>query len=306
MNEEIYSEFFGIKNQEELHNLFLETLLETNFEHQFFVDWEKIKEKVQKYAIELNILNALIKNSHFKEALKIILVRYPEVLPCLPLLLAVREIRLRVANDFLAKKVRVIDYDFSVRKLSAEEVDQVVEFVSKSGLEDFLCNLASSSLTDYLSGVEVGLDSNARKNRSGRMMELLIEKMLERAINKIRIKRIIKQARFSDLKRENYFIPPELMKRKADFILIRENNKMINIETNFYNVSGSKPQEIVDAYINRQEELKKLKINFIWITDGPGWKSSKSQIKKALEKIDFVLNTHFVRAGLLEKILVNI
>jgi len=72
---------------------------------------------------------------------------------------------------------------------------------------------------------------------------------------------------------------------------------------NFYNVSGSKPQEIIDSYIERQKELKEYGYEFSLITDGPAWKKQKSQLTKAFENIDYVLNTYFVRLGILEEII---
>jgi type II restriction enzyme len=62
----------------------------------------------------------------------------------------------------------------------------------------------------------------------------------------------------------------------------------------------------VDSYIERQNELKNNGFEFIWITDGEGWRGQKNQIHKGFEKIDYLLNLHFVRLGLLEGILCRI
>jgi type II restriction enzyme len=72
---------------------------------------------------------------------------------------------------------------------------------------------------------------------------------------------------------------------------------------NFYNVSGSKPQEIIDSYIERQKELKEYGHEFLFITDGPAWKKQKSQLTKAFENMDYVLNAYFVSLGILEEII---
>jgi DpmII restriction endonuclease. len=122
----------------------------------------------------------------------------------------------------------------------------------------------------------------------------------------LKIKEFIKQQEFIVLEKLGLNISKELKHRKADFILIKEPNKVINIETNFYNVTGSKPQEIVDSYINRQEELKMAGFYFIWITDGPAWKRSYNQLSKAFDHVDYLLNTKFVRDGLFIKILEKI
>ncbi len=302
MKKELYLSFFGQKDPDEIKKIFFATLLETNHEYDFFVDWKKVKQLVEKYAIELNILNTLIKSQNFDDHLRNILRRYPEVLPCFPLLLAIRDRQIKIADDFMASKMTIDDYDFSPRDLSREEIERVIKFVAKTGLKKFFQELTNSSLGDYMLGVEVGIDSNARKNRSGKITERLIEELLIRLKRSTGITDMLKQKKFSFLQKIGVSVPLELKERKADFIIVKK-TKIINIETNFYNVSGSKPQEVVDAYINRQSELKRANFGFIWVTDGPGWKSSRNQIEKAMDEIDYILNTHFVRAGLLERIL---
>ncbi|MGQ9801540.1 MAG: DpnII family type II restriction endonuclease [Candidatus Saccharicenans sp.] len=185
-------------------------------------------------------------------------------------------------------------------------MDKIINFVNRTKLEDFFVNLSAASLQDYLTVIEVGLDTNARKNRSGQAMENLIESLINSDRNRLKIKDIIKQQRFMVIEKLGFRVPQELKNRKADFILIKEPDKFVNIEANFYNVSGSKPQEIVDSYINRQQELRKAGFYFIWITDGHAWKKGQNQINKAFDKIDFLLNTKFVRDGLLIKILEKI
>jgi type II restriction enzyme len=101
-------------------------------------------------------------------------------------------------------------------------------------------------------------------------------------------------------------IPPALRPREADFLIIRPDKKAFNIEVNFFSGTGSKPQEIVDSYLNRQRELKESGIGFIWITDGEGWKGQQNQIRKGFEEFDFLLNLHFVRQGLLKSVLSEI
>jgi len=93
-----------------------------------------------------------------------------------------------------------------------------------------------------------------------------------------------------------------LQYRTPDFA-VKKGNKLISIEVNFYSGQGSKPQEIVDAYINRQNELRKNGWGFIWITDGHGWCEGQNQIKKALEQMDYVMNISFVKRGFLQSVI---
>lgn len=251
-------------------------------------------------------MNSLIRHKEFEKALIDILTRYPEVLPCFPLLIAVRERQFKLIDDFTSSKAKILDYDFTPRKLNETEIDKIIKFVCQTGLKDFFVKLSTASLQDYLTGIEVGLDTNARKNRSGKVMEVLIESLIQRCRNQLKIREFIKQQEFIVLEEVGINVPKELGHRKADFILIKEPSKVINIEANFYNVTGSKPQEIVDSYINRQEELKRAGFYFIWITDGYAWKKGQNQLKKAFDKIDYLLNNKFVRDGLFIKILEEI
>ena len=115
---------------------------------------------------------------------------------------------------------------------------------------------------------------------------------------------ILKQKTFGFLEKEHNFpVNSDIKNRRADFIIIKDFNKPINIEVNFFTGSGSKPQEIVDAYILRQRELAQNNISFIWITDGYGWKEQRNQTKKGFNKIDYLLNIDFVKKGILEEIL---
>ncbi len=306
MKESIYLDLFNLNSVTQVKDLFFDTLLETNHDYGFFVDWNKVIDNVKRFDIELNLLNALIRNPQFDEKLIQILKRYPEVLPCIPLLLAVRGDEIKIIEDLFAENIRIIDYIFSKHDLKDSEIDQILVFFEKTGLKKFFMELATSSLKDYLYGIEVGTDSNARKNRSGQIVEIYLHKKISEIVEKTDNRMVlIEQKYFKNLNKYVQAIPRGLEDRKFDVVVIKP-GKAINIEMNFYNVGGSKPQEIVDSYINRQRELKMSGWEFVWVTDGPGWKAGSNQLEKALNEIDFVLNLKMVNMGFLEKILRNI
>jgi type II restriction enzyme len=251
----------------------------------------------------LNILNSLIGTKDFYNEFRNIIIKYPEVLPVIPLLLAVREIKLKIIKDFVDEKSDIFVFNFNPRKLNKIEIEELLNFFEKTGLKDFFENFANKSLIDYLTGIEVGLDTHARKNRSGDAMEILLKPIIEKINDKMNKKyNILFQKKFKELKKFDLKVPSSLLNRKADFILFN-NRKVLNIEVNFYSGTGSKPQEIVNSYINRQDELLKNNFKFIWITDGEGWKGQINQIKYGFERINYLLNLHFVRKGFLEYIL---
>ena len=53
--------------------------------------------------------------------------------------------------------------------------------MKKTGLFNLLQNHLVNNLYDYVLGVECGLNSNARKNRGGHLMEDAVEKFIQKA-----------------------------------------------------------------------------------------------------------------------------
>lgn len=306
MKADIYLDFLKYSDLHDVKRYFFDTLLVTNHDHKFFVDWKKVRDKVSEYEVQLNILNTLIRSSNFDNKLRFILKNYPEVLPCIPLLMAVRECNLDVMDDFQNNQDSIIHYDFSERKLSLEEIDKIVIFVEKTGLKSFFLDLSMASLQDYMYGIEVGTDSNARKNRSGDIAEVMLKNKIEEIKHEVGIKIVMEQKTFKQLEKVEISVPDRLRERKADFIILKQSGVAVDVEVNFYNVGGSKPQEIVDSYIHRQEELRTSGMHLIWVTDGPGWRKGLNQLEKALDKIDYILNFKLVKIGLLKKILKEI
>ena len=301
-----YGKRLGTDSLEDTIERFHETIIDTNRSYNFFVNWEKVEQHVDKYKIELSILDSLIGSRNFNKDLENILKKYPEVLPVIPILIAVRDARLKVIRDFSDADTDIMEYNFTERKLSELEIRVLIEFFEKTGLKNFFENLSTKSIRDYVTGVEVGMDTHARKNRSGDSMELVIKPFIERINLKHDDRYIILFQKNFNYLQKNFGIKvsASIRNRKADFILINaDKDRVVNIEVNFYSGTGSKPQEIVDSYINRQEELKENGFEFIWITDGYGWKGQKNQIEKGFRKVNYLLNLHFVRKGLLEDIL---
>lgn len=301
----LYFKKLEVDRPEAILNKFYHTLIDTNRGYNFFVDWDKVKRHVEEYKIEFNILNTLIGSENFDTDLKNILTEYPQVLPAIPILLAIRDQKFEVVKDFIDDNSDTIIYDFRKRKLSSEEIDVIIEFFYKTGLKRFFLEMSSKCIQDYATGVEVGMDTNARKNRSGSAMEMALKPIVENIIAKQKsLYTVLFQKKFKYLEDNyNFKVNSSIRNRKADFIIIKNRNKVINIEVNFFSGSGSKPQEIVDSYIERQNELRENGFEFIWITDGIGWREQKNQIEKGFAKIDYLLNLHFVRIGLLEEFL---
>lgn len=294
-----YKKYIKTDKLDEIITKFQDTLLESNMTFSYFCDWAKIKRNVEKYQYEINILNYLTGATDAKTKLKEILKKNPNVPKVIPLIIAVRDMDIAVIKDPEKPLETLTRYDFKKSPLTDVDISNVIAFCEKSGILALFSNVKIKNLRDYLLGVETGLDTNARKNRSGMAMETLISPML----NKTKNITIYTQKTFGKLADDiGVSVHDGLKARKFDYVIKTAKN-WYNIEVNFYSGQGSKPQEIVDSYINRNNELKQSGWQFIWITDGMGWKSGSSQLKKAFREMDHVLNISFAKSGILQDIL---
>ena len=141
--------------------------------YNYYVDFTKVYANVDAIKIELNIMNSLIGSKNIEEDFKALLYKYPEILKCIPVLLAVRQSEIYAQDDegaFL--------YNFNKMNYS---IDQYMTFMRKTGMFDLISNHIVNNLVDYALGIETGLDSNGRKNRGGHQMEDLVESFLEQS-----------------------------------------------------------------------------------------------------------------------------
>lgn len=303
------------KDSNELSQLFVDNILETNRSFDVYVNWKNAaKEKFEQFDIELNAMNCLIKNAS-KDQFERLFMKLPTFVATFPLLISIAKIERKNIlkgkdnlvivdkdnenNDFLR-------YDLSLKHLQSEEtkkqVDLYYEFFAQSGLQNLFQNMLEKSIIDYVIGVLVGLDSNGRKNRSGRAFEITCEPIIMEIAYKYGIK-VIGQKKFEKLNQLGFSVSSDVKDRKADYILIKD-NKALNIEVDFFFSGGSKPEEIIDSYINRQKDLNTVGIGFALITDGNCWSNkSKNQLQKGFRHLKYLLNFHLAKAGMLEEII---
>jgi len=143
----------------------------------YFVNWKKVFDNIKPIEKELNLLNYLIGKDDFEKETALLIKQYPSVIKAFPFLIACRDKSFEVLIDvkaFISTK-----FDFSISSPTDEQINDLVKFVLNSGLADILKNKQVKNLVDYTIGVEVGLDSNGRKNRGGTMMEGIVEVFVE-------------------------------------------------------------------------------------------------------------------------------
>jgi hypothetical protein len=310
-------EYFNL-DIDEKKEIFTKNLVATNRGFNFYVDWENTQ-AYKNFEIELNALNILINvdDNEFELKFYELLRKLPSVIKTFPLLFALSKKEreniwkgkdiLHILEDADLDK-NALEYDFSIEtKLSDIDIEKYFYFFKKIGLKNLFQNLLEKNVIDYIIGVLVGLDSNGRKNRGGKAFELACEPIIKQICQKYDIE-LLTQKQFKILN-EKYkmTIGDNIANRKADFILIK-NGKAINIEANFYFDSGSKPEEIIDSYTNRQYELKQNNIDFIYLTDGiKCWGNiDKNQLSKGFKSIKYIINFYMLKKFYFESIIKKI
>ena len=255
-------------------NLFMSQLQETNQTLDFFCDFDKISANVAEVEMSLNTLNYLIGKDDLPKGIYEIWQRDPKVFEVLGILIAVRD----------EGRKPVVDKDGNVVLLKSyfESCSKVIEFLLGTGLADIFQSRRIKNLVDYVFGIETGLDTNARKNRSGRIMENTVAKILK--ANDVAFRQEVYSSEF-----------PELSvlgtdEKRFDFYIETEEKKYL-IEVNFYSGGGSKLNEVARSYTDLAPKVNSVDgFEFVWITDGIGWKSARNKLEEAYNTIPSVYN----------------
>ena len=264
--------------------------------YTYYVDFEKIYKNVDKVKVELNILNSLIGSKNIEEEFQNILIKYPETLECIPLLLAVRSREIFIKDE-------INEYLFKFDKMVYSMKDYI-RFMRESGLFDLLQNHIINNLYDYVLGIEVGLDSNGRKNRGGHLMENLVESYIIKAGYKKDVN-YFKEMYLKDIEKKwnldlSAMSGNNVSTKRFDFVL-KNDNQVYVIETNFYSSGGSKLNETARSYKMLAQESKKVEgVTFIWFTDGTGWNSARKNLEETFNELETMYNIDDLEHGILE------
>ena len=288
-------------SSEDRLKIFLNTLSITNRTPDYYVNWEKVERETKKYELELNTLNYLIgKDNIYSEALRLF-TKQPNLLKAVPSLIASRDKVLDILTIDENDNMSFDSLNFS--KIDNNRIKDYVDFVKQSGLLDFLQKKANRSLVDYVYGVESGLDSNARKNRSGTTMEGI----LERHVAKISQEQKLEwksQATAQFIKDKwGIKVPIDKSERRFDVaVYSREKHKVWLIETNYYGGGGSKLKAVAGEFTELSQFVitSDDDVEFVWVTDGQGWKTAHLPLAEAFSHITNVFNLEMLGEGFLE------
>lgn len=260
---------------QEQFELFISQLRETNATLDFYCDFPKIARNVAEIEISLNTLNYLVGKEDLRSAVQALWNRDKRVFDVMDILIATRK------KD--GKKY--IDNDGSMHSIHSlfSSVEGVLKFIEGTGLDKVFKNKEVKDLVDYVFGVETGLDTNARKNRSGEITETLVARIFDNAGICYR-----EQVSSKEFPAISAVLGAD--QKVFDFV-VASYSKTYLVEVNFYSGGGSKLNEVARSYTDVAPKVNGVPgFEFVWITDGEGWNSARNKLEEAFAAIPSIYN----------------
>lgn len=279
-------------------NNWLSTFRRSISTYDYYADLPKAYKNVEGVKIELNILNTLIGEKDIESKFIELIDKYPEVLKCIPLLLAVR------ANEIYAIDADG-EFNYSFKKMN-HSAEQYSIFMKKTGLYDLLQNHIINNLFDYATGVETGLGSNGRKNRGGHLMENLVESYIVKA-GFIKNNTYFKEMNIKEIQKcwgvdLSAISNRGKMEKRFDYV-VKTDDFIYLIETNFYASNGSKLNETARSYKTISNETSTInKVEFVWFTDGIGWNSARNNLEETFDIMKHIYNISDMESGIMNEV----
>ena len=280
-------------------NQWLSTMKDSVATWTYYTDFEKVYENVQKIKVELNILNSLIGSKDIEQEFESLINQYPNVLKAIPILLAKREAEIKVQDTDGSYVFNFVNMNYSI--------DQYTLFMRNSGLFDLLQNHIINNLVDYVLGIEVGMDTNGRKNRTGHVMEDLVESYLIKA-GLVKGKTYFKEMYASEVEKKFGLDLSKLSndgkaEKRFDFVFTNNLGIVFACECNFYGSGGSKLNETARSYKALTLESQGIKnFQFVWFTDGIGWNTAKNNLEETFDVLDDLYNLKDLQDGALNQL----
>lgn len=291
----------GLEAQEDAFNHFVESLRPSLKLWDFFVNWDKVFRNTREIEVHLNIWNYLLGKENFDEELRELLRQYPQIVRALPSLL-VRDgsgsSKFSIVQNIQDLAAPEAKFDFTVPADTENSIEDVITFTRGTGLHKLFAKDGVKNLVDYVLGVEAGVDSHGRKNRSGTAMETVVSEYLVKFTSENSLEFITQATPSSIRAKWGFDIPVDKSSRRFDFA-ISDGKKLVIMEVNFYGGGGSKLKATAGEYIGLGDTLKIENVEFVWVTDGKGWLTTLLPMRAAYEKLDYVWNLSWLGTGAL-------
>jgi len=294
--------YYSHTTEKEAFENLLSSLQKSITTWRYFVDWEKVQQNVSNLNTELNILNSILGSSNIEEDFLSICQKYPEVKSSLPILIAVRKKQLKDLPILINPgQLEILDIKELFEK-GNKDYDNLLKFFKESGLKEVFQDKKIKNLVDYVTGIEVGMDTNGRKNRTGTLMEALVEEEIKNICIKNNYEYGTQMTAQKIKERWGRNVPTDKARRRFDFV-VNTGEELILFEVNFYRGGGSKLKATAGEYIGLEEILKGSNLKFVWITDGLGWLTASTYLEEAFIKNDYIFTLKMINDGVLEEVL---
>lgn len=299
----VFRQYLNCSNTAEVFQYLQDNLTDSITIWDYFVNWNKVLNNFRDIEISLNILNYLVGKNDIEGEFRRILSQYPSVVGIIPVLIACRTSNFRILTGYTGGNFTYKLFTFKPRnQLSEQEINEIIEFTEQTGLLELFKNRTIKSIPDYVIGIEVGLDSNGRKNRGGTTMETIVESQIQQICQEHDLL-LMPQATSLKIRSEwGIHVEVDKSSRRFDFA-VRNEDVMYLIETNFYGGGGSKLKATAGEYRALFDFISSQGHKFIWITDGLGWKSALRPLEETFNHIDYTLNLKMASIGLLSAII---
>lgn len=281
-----------LEKPSDIFEYFIANLSPTINSWDYFVGWKKVVSCYNSVKVEINIINSIIGDENPEKRFLDLCVDYPNIIKAIPILVACRDKTIKIVKS---GGIGFDTFDFN-KNMSA---DNALHFMKMTGLFDQILNGFIRSIPDYVFGVEAGLDTNGRKNRSGTSMENIVEGYIKDICIENGYRYLTQASQASINKEFGKNISFVKSNRLIDFAVLANNNLYL-IETNYYGTSGSKLNSIANGYRQDNQRWKNDGNKFIWVTDGQGWIDTQKPLREAFDDLDFVFNIKMLSDGLLE------
>jgi type II restriction enzyme len=295
-----YKNKIDCNDADEVFDYLINNLKPTITNWDYFVNWAKAKDNLTEFKIALHAMDYLIGAEDIEKSAKELIKKQPDVAHVIPILLACRENKFQILKDYKSGSFVYDDYNFS--KNAKIDADKAVEFMCSSGLLNEIKTKNITSIVDYVFGIEVGLGSNGRKNRGGTAMEKITGFFIDELCSKQGYQYINEATAKKISGKWGKKITVTKSNRAIDFA-INTPNRMFLIETNFYGGGGSKLKSTAGEYRSDFKQWSSDGHQFIWITDGAGWGSTRGPLRDTFDQTDYILNLGMIEKGLLKDLI---
>lgn len=295
----------GCNDEREIFTYFINNLNNSIRYWDYFVNWKKVIGNTKDIEVDLNILNYLIGKENIEKEFAYLIKKHPQIIKLIPILLACRECNFKILTDVTSRNLIYEDFSFNIKNgVSNADISKIVRFASEIGLLKLFQSKIIKNIVDYTIGIEVGIDSNGRKNRGGTAMEKIVEAFVKDICNSHGLDYIKEATSKKVSEKWGLKLRVDKSSRRFDFAVFNKRNLYL-IETNYYGGGGSKLKSTAGEYKALYDFITSDGHKFIWVTDGIGWKTTTRPLEETFNHLEYLLNLKMLTDGLLSDIIVK-